>query len=282
MLDSLRKSPQLRTLEPSIPSEYSQTIADVPSVDSLLQVTSQLKHLETLVSEVDLSRQQVKKINGQVSLHQENFPSLAKLFWNLPFHLTFHPLDVFECIEIFRDGYTLGSEMPSLIYKIFEGPRTVDIKFENMSKLSKLRIDCSCSLPQLLPLQQSHITEVHLSRLTKGFKEQFEADVMDWVASLPFLRTLVTILLSQAQVERFLRNVRSTGPLTIEIGAGLRARREVSRMDDQLHQLVSSLMAGGVISSFRSTWTCKAEQLGRRAKTLETASMPFCCPPLQH
>ena len=292
LLDSLRKSPQLHTFELSFecdrkwlkmstillfPFKYS-ALPDAPFVTSLLQVTSQLKHLETLVLDVGHFSQQVTK-KGQISLHQENFPSLTKLFWNLPFHFTFHPLDVFDCIEISRDGYSFRGEMPSLIYEI-EGPGTVYIKLRpNMSKLAKLQIDCSCSLPQLLPLKQSQVTEVQLSGSTKSFIKQFEADVMDWVASLPHLRTLVTVPLSQADVERFLRNLRTTGPLTIDIVAG---SQEVTRMGYQLHQLVSSLMASGVISSFKSTWTCKAEQFRRRTKRFAIASIPFCCPPLQH
>ena len=187
VLDSLKKSPQLRTFERSFEFGYREINARF--VNSLLQVTSQLKHLETLVLKVAHFSQQVTKKVGWVSLDQKNFPSLTKLFWNLPFHLTFHPLDVFDCIEISRDGYSLRGEIPSLVYEI-KRPRSVDIKFENMSKLAKLQIDCSCSLQQLSPLKQSQITEVHLDRSTK---EQFRTDVMDWVASLPHLRTVVTM-----------------------------------------------------------------------------------------
>ena len=275
LLGSLGKSPQLRTFKLSIDIECA-ALPDSSFFTSLLKVASQLKHLETLVSEVDLSRQQVTKRNGQVSLHQKNFPSLTKLVWRAPFHFVFHPLDVFDCIKVSSGEYSLRGEMPSLVYKILEGPGTVDIKFENMSKLAKLQMDDFCSLPRLSPLNQSQITEVHLSHRWMDFKRELDADVMDWVASLLHLRSLVTVPSSQAAFERFLRNLRSTGPLTIKIGRG---SQKVSPMDDQLHQLVSSLMARGVISSFESTWTCKAEQLGRRANGLAS---PFCCPPLQH
>lgn len=248
---------------------------DASFVNSLFQVMSSMEHLDNLTLKAETFGSLLTK-KGAVFLCQEQFSSLTKLFWRLPFNLTFRPIDAFDCIVIRPNKYlfTSGSSRNGLTFEIFRKPGRVKIQFEqNMSKLFKLQINSICSLKELSPLTQAPIAEVHFDRWNSSFDKKFQTELMDWAASLPSLRTLVTEPLSQSSVERFLMNLKSTGPLTIDIGRG---STKVTRMEDRLHQLVSNLLASRVISSFKSLWTCSEEQLHPR-RAASRASLSFCC-----
>ena len=270
LLHSLEKSPQLRSFELSFAydAEY-QLIPDASLVSRLFQVLSQLKLLEKLTLKAEEINLRTRK--GRVLMHQKDFPSLVEFSWRFPFNLTFHPIEVFDCINICSKKYLfLDGTANRMRYELERKPGSVKLQFEpNMSKSVRLHINSLLPLKEFEPLEK--IIEVQFNF---RFDQKSQEQLVDWAASLASLESFSSDNLSQAGVESFLTKLKSTGPLTINIGRGL---TKVSRMEDQLHRLVSSLMASKVISSFNSSWTCREEKFDSRLEF--NKFLPFCCPP---
>lgn len=280
LLTGLAKSPELRSLH----FEFDNDTAPLASfVQSLVRTASHLNHLQSLKI-VDAGES--KKQRHFVNINHEDICSVKKFTWNLPMKVIFHPGKKFDSLNV-EDNFLCFEHKASECEYKFEKNSCFDFQIAmtiEMDVVTQLRFHPDDYL-ETSPSKKKVLTPVswlmgHLANLTQvkivdvelSENSWLEVDFLNWLSSLTSLRELKGRL-TQEQVGTFLHNLKSKGPLEINIHKSTDFGVFPSfLMNDDLHKTVNQLMKKKIISKFihPSLCFCRNKCLIREQKKVNT------------
>ena len=215
---------------------------------------------ELKISYASLARRKksAQRFNDLVTFHQNHFPLLKHFEWSLPFNFDFYPENKFEVIE--------SNSSNSISFRDLQS--NVRYEFHKLDYYI-LTVDDASALDRVTHLVLHKICSNNLATFTECIRNLKNIHSIDfklfpnsdelllWISSLSSLREFTGHRFEQVDVEEFLSNLQTTGPLKLQFNPEFEAEDE--EMNEEIHCLVDEFLKGKIISKFYSPWKCNCQ-----------------------